>query len=71
MNNFFTGIFEQAESVDITMFLIYKNIYKIFQRQSIDTSLLVCISIALNRNFLEELAKEIGDQKSCKKMCEK
>ena len=33
------------------------NVYKIFQRESIDTSLLMRISKALNRNFFEELAE--------------
>lgn len=33
------------------------NVYKIFQRESIDTSLLMRISKALNYNFFEELAE--------------
>jgi len=34
------------------------NIYRIFERESIDTALLSRISTALNRNFFEELSQE-------------
>lgn len=34
------------------------NIYRIFDRESIDTALLSRISTALNRNFFEELSQE-------------
>lgn len=33
------------------------NIYRIFERESIDTALLSRISTALNRNFFEELSQ--------------
>lgn len=33
------------------------NIYRIFERESIDTSLLLRISSALNRNFFEEFSR--------------
>ena len=34
------------------------NIYRIFERKSIDTDLLSRISTALNRNFFEELSQQ-------------
>ena len=34
------------------------NIYRIFDRESIDTALLSRISTALNRNFFEELSQQ-------------
>lgn len=34
------------------------NIYRIFERESIDTALLSRISTALNRNFFEELSQQ-------------
>lgn len=36
------------------------NIYRLFQKNSIDTGLLVRISIILKRNFLQELSEEIN-----------
>ena len=36
------------------------NIYRIFERESIDTALLSRISTALNRNFFEVLAQQQG-----------
>ena len=41
------------------------NIYRIFDRESIDTALLSRISTALNRNFFEELSQQqikVGDK---------
>lgn len=40
-----------------------RNIYKIFQRESIDTALLAKISALLNHNFLQDLADEIREDK--------
>lgn len=40
------------------------NIYKIFQRESIDTSQLAHICTALNRNFFDELSADIEAVKS-------
>jgi len=37
------------------------NIYRLFQKNSIDTGLLVRISIILKRNFLQELSEEINN----------
>ena len=37
------------------------NIYRIFDRESIDTALLSRISSALNKNFFEELAQQLED----------
>ena len=36
------------------------NIYNIFERESIDTNLLIRISKALNRNFFEILTQELN-----------
>ncbi len=36
-----------------------RNIYKIFQKESIDTTLLKKISLLLNHNFFQNLAEEI------------
>lgn len=38
------------------------NIYKIFNRTSIDTDLLLKISKILNRNFFEPYARELGGE---------
>ena len=38
------------------------NIYRIFDRESIDTALLSRISTALNRNFFEELSQQLEDR---------
>lgn len=35
-----------------------RNVYKIFERESIDTALLSKISTILNHNFLQDLAEE-------------
>ena len=35
------------------------NVYRIFQKSSIDTSTLVRISIILHHNFFEDLARDI------------
>ena len=43
------------------------NIYNIFERESIDTNLLIRISKALNRNFFEILTQELNsDPKALK-----
>ena len=36
-----------------------RNIYKIFERESIDTALLARISILLGHNFLQDLSDEL------------
>lgn len=36
-----------------------RNIYKIFERESIDTALLARISILLGRDFFQDLSKEM------------
>lgn len=35
-----------------------RNVYKIFQKESIDTTLLKKISLLLNHNFFQDLAEE-------------
>lgn len=42
------------------------NIYRIFERQSIDTDQLKKISMILNHNFLADLAKEVDIRLSVK-----
>ena len=37
------------------------NIYRIFDRESIDTALLLRISSALNKNFFKELSQQLED----------
>lgn len=36
-----------------------RNVYKIFERESIDTALLARISILLGRDFFQDLSKEM------------
>ena len=38
------------------------NVYRIFQKNSIDTNILTRISIILHRNFFKELAEEINQK---------
>lgn len=38
------------------------NIYRIFDRESIDTALLLRISSALNKNFFKELSQQLEDR---------
>ena len=38
------------------------NVYRIFQKNSIDTKILTRISIILHRNFFKELAEEINQK---------
>ena len=40
------------------------NIYKIFERKSIDTELLMRISVILNKNFFEEYSQIIQKKKN-------
>ena len=49
-----------AKQVNCTRF----NIYKVFQRESIDTKLLIEISNALDYNFFECYARHFDDMKS-------
>lgn len=39
------------------------NVYKIFRRQSIDTELLLKISIILGHDFFREYSRELGGEK--------
>lgn len=36
------------------------NVYRLFQKNTIDTGLLIRISIILNRNFLQEISEELN-----------
>lgn len=38
------------------------NVYRIFQKNSIDTNILTRISIILHRNFFKELAEDINQK---------
>lgn len=40
-----------------------RNIYKIFERESIDTALLVRISIVLDHDFLKDLSDKLKENK--------
>lgn len=43
------------------------NIYRLFQKNTIDTGLLVRISIILKRNFLQEISEELNNTKQMHK----
>lgn len=40
-----------------------RNVYKIFERESIDTALLVRISIVLDHDFLKDLSDKLKENK--------
>lgn len=43
------------------------NIYRLFQKNSIDTTLLIRISVILNRNFLEEISNNLSELQKLQK----
>lgn len=43
------------------------NIYRLFQKNTIDTGLLVRISIILKRNFLHEISEELNESEQMQK----
>ena len=40
------------------------NVYSIFKRESIDTTLLLRISLVLHRNFFEELSHDVEEREN-------